>query len=113
MYQGKLKKNAFLLSTLQTNVTHSGQPKENTRNYQVLQRNKVWNGGSDQWYSLDTQQLGRAPRSRPEIKMEEVKLKMARRRSSDAGDVRRHCKKNCSVLSCIGKRTKEGNDCDS
>jgi len=31
-----------------------------------------------------------------------------------ADDVRRHCKKNShSVLSCIGKRTKEGCDRDS
>jgi len=51
----------------------------------------------------------------------EVVPKMTRRRGSDAGNpgegeldpaegVRRHCKKNYSVLSCIGKRTREGCD---
>jgi len=55
--------------------------------------------------------------------MEEVVPKMARRRGSDAGQsrrrgesdpaesVRRRCMKNSpTVLSCIGKRTREGCD---
>jgi len=50
--------------------------------------------------------------------MEEVVLKMARRRGSDAGTVKeevrgvhRRCMKNSpSFLSCISKRTKEGCD---
>ena len=50
VYQGKPKMNALLLSMLpqQTTATyqccHSRQPKENTLNCQVLQRNKVWCG---------------------------------------------------------------------
>jgi len=39
--------------------------------------------------STETQQLGHAPRSGPEVKMEEVVAKMARRRGSDAEQSRR------------------------
>jgi len=66
---------------------------------------------------METQQSGHDPRSRPEVKIEEVVPKMARRRGSEGGElvpiesVRRRCKKNApSVLSCIGKRTREGCD---
>jgi len=37
----------------------------------------------------ETQQSGHAPRSGPEVKMEEVVPKMARRRGSDAEQLRR------------------------
>jgi len=51
---------------------------------------------------METQQSGHAPRSGPEVKN-------GRNGAGEAEGVRRRCMKNSpSVLSCIGKRTKEG-----
>jgi len=71
--------------------------------------------------SMETQQSGHAPRFGPEIKTEEVVPNMAgesqMRDHPEGGEldpaegVCRWCKKNFPfVLSCIGKRTREGCD---
>jgi len=57
-------------------------------------------GDADCKDSMDAPPSGHALRSGPEVKMEEVVPKMVCRRSSDSP----------SVLSCIGKRTREGCD---
>jgi len=76
--------------------------------------------GMEAWRnSTETQQSGHAPRSGPEVENGRSGAEEARRRGSDADSQRGgesdpaegvcwRCKKNSSVLSCIGKRTREG-----
>jgi len=66
--------------------------------------------------STETQQLGHIPRSGPEVKngiAVEARMRGSQGGESDPAEgVRTRCMKNSpSVLSCIGKRTKEGCDC--
>jgi len=75
--------------------------------------------------STETHQSGHAPRSRPEVKNGRSSAKDSAPESSDVWQSRRRWVRSCSGcpqalheefsfrFTCIGKRTREGCDCDS